>query len=238
MTEVNEAQQPIAESAIQENTQAPEGAQEETIEQINWRKFRKKREEERKQLEEEKIKNKKQAEEISALKSAIEAVVNKPSPQAMLPSDYAAEPTEEDKIKKYVQDAIESVDRKREEQRAVQETQQLPQKLNQAFSDFNNVCSHENLDYLEYHYPEVAAGYKHMPDSFEKWSSVYKAIKRFIPNPDAGKDQKKAERNTLKPQSMNSAGMTITGDSAPVFMDDKRRADNWARMQKVMRGAK
>ena len=31
-------------------------------------------------------------------------------------------------------------------------------------------------------------------------------------------------------------GATQTGNTPPITMDDKRRADNWARMQKTMKG--
>lgn len=238
MSEVNETNNqavPVADAAPIADAKPQETAQEETPEQINWRKFRQKRAEERKALEEAQSKNVKQAEEISALKAAIEAVVNKPAREE---EKEQPEETEDNRLKRYVQEAIEAAEKKRAENNAVREQQELPTKLANTFSDFNNVCTHENLDYLEYHYPEVAKAFQHMPDSFEKWANVYKAIKRFIPNADNVKDQKRAEKNALKPQSMNSAGMTIGGDNAPIMMDDKRRADNWSRMQKIMRGIK
>ena len=84
----------------------------------------------------------------------------------------------------------------------------------------------------------MAAPYKHLPDSYDKWAAIYKAVKRFVPNPDSGKDQRKAEKNFGKPQSMAVAGNTQTTDSAPMMLDDKRRQDNWNRMQKVMKGSR
>jgi hypothetical protein len=61
-------------------------------------------------------------------------------------------------------------------------------------------------------------------------------LKRFIPNTNAGKEAAKADKNLSKPQSMSVPGMSATGDTAPVKFDDQRRADNWARMQRVMKG--
>ena len=110
--------------------------------------------------------------------------------------------------------------------------------MQSTFSDFNQVCSQENLDYLQYHYPEVAAGFKHAPDTFETWANIYKAMKRFVPNPDSKKDQARIEKNLAKPQSMSVPGSTQTGDHAPMDLSEKRRQDNWQRMQRVMKGAK
>ena len=35
---------------------------------------------------------------------------------------------------------------------------------------------------------------------------------------------------------MSAPGISQTTDSAPIKMDEKRRAENWARMQKRMKG--
>ena len=57
-------------------------------------------------------------------------------------------------------------------------------------------------------------------------------------NPNSSKDQKKAENNFNKPQSMAVSGVSQTGDSAPMMLDDKKRSDNWSRMQRVMKGGR
>ena len=200
--------------------------------QINWKKFRETREIERKQREEaEKRASEKEA-EAQALKAAMESLLSKPSVTQDDPEDEDAR----------IQKKIDAIMSKREEQMQQQmqrkEQQEFPTKLKSAYSDFDNICTTENLDYLEYHYPEVAAGFKHMPDGFDKWANIYKAVKRFIPNADAVKDKGRIEKNTSKPQSMSIAGVTQTGDSAPIQLDDKRRADNWSRMQRVMKGGR
>ena len=211
----------------------------ETGEQINWREFRKQREIDRKHREEaEKLAAHKHA-EAEALKAAMEAILNKKSSQSDTNnSQYSDEISDDEKIDRKVNQALEIRERQLDEQRKKKEQEEVPSKLNQAYKDFDKVCSAENVDYLEYHYPEVANAFKYAPDGFEKWSNVYNAIKRLVPNSDSKKDQKKAEQNFNKPQSMAVAGATQTGDTAPIYLDDKRKSDNWARMQRVRKGGK
>lgn len=209
----------------------------ETQEQINWKRFREQREIERKQKDAaEKLAAQKTA-EAEAIKAAMEAILNKPSPAS--PQYQEQEDESEDmRIQKKVEAALAVRYQKEEEQRRQKEHAEYPQKLVQTFSDFNDVCSADNLDYLEYHYPEVAAPFAHLPDGYAKWAAVYKAVKRFVPNTANKKDSKLAEKNFTKPQSMSVGGVTQTGDSAPQQLDEKRRADNWARMQRVMKGGR
>jgi hypothetical protein len=208
---------------------------EETQEKINWRKFREQREIDRKEkLEAERKAAEKEA-EAAALKAAMDALLTKnivPSVQ----EESNEEETEDQRIQKKVDAAIQRKEQEIEQKRIQQEAQELPQKLALTYKDFNQVCSADNLDYLEYHYPEIAKAFSHMPDGFDKWSSVYQTVKRFVPNTESKKEQVKAEKNFAKPQSMAVAGATQTGDNAPIYLDDKRRADNWARMQRIMKG--
>jgi len=227
----------IKTETIQEQpiSQTPETAQEqpkESIEEINWRKYRIERENERKaKLEAEEIARKKQEENL-ALQKALEAIVNKPN-QSYQEEEYESE---ESKIEKKIAEALAKREQQYQRERVEREHQELPKRLQSDFRDFNQVCTEENLDYLEYHYPEVAKPYKHMPEGYEKWEGIYKALKRFIPNQESGKEAKKAEANLSKPTAMSRPGMTQTGDQAPHIMDDAKRASNWARMQKTIKG--
>lgn len=210
----------------------------ETQDQINWRKFRQEREIQRKAKEESDKKAAEKEAEANALKAAMEALLNKQSSPSHQNLDDIEE-TEEQRIDKRVQQALERERQKHDKERAERDLKELPQKLASTFSDFNQVCTQENLDYLDYHYPEVARRFKNSPESFETWSDFYKVIKRFVPNTDSRKDQSRMEKNLNKPQSLSSPGMTQTGDQAPAkSLDEKRRADNWARMQRVMKTGK
>ncbi len=237
-TQTEQKAEPV-EKIAQEAVQVTEKQQEETPEQINWKKFREQREMERKQREQAEKVAAEKSKETEALKAALEAIVNKPSTNSTHFSENQYEnESEDEKIEKKVKHLLEQRDRQYDEKRRQEEQAQLPQKLAQTYSDFTQVCNQENLDYLEYHYPEVARAFSQVPDSFQKWSDVYNSVKKFVPNLNSKKDQAKAEKNFNKPQSMTVPGVTQVGDTAPIILDDKRRADNWARMQKVMKGAR
>lgn len=222
------------------NTKEPQNASAtpvETPNDVNWRNFRQEREKERKAKIESDRARQEAEEKAAAYKAAMESLVGsaKPVEQASYQSD---EETEEQRIQKQVDAAFAKKERDYESRRIAKEASELPNNLTKAFSDFNTVCTSENLDWLEFNYPEVVAGYKNQPESFDKWANIYKAAKRFIPNPDSKRDQNKIEKNLNKPQSMSAPGATSTGDHAPQQLTESRRADNWARMQRTLKGTR
>lgn len=211
-------------------TEKPQEVQQENVEDINWRKFRQQREEERKQREQAERYAKQKEEEANALKQAMAALVDKPTPQS-----NEEEETEDKRIERMVEEKIKQKEAEYERKRIEKENEELPNKLSQVHRDFNDVCTTENLDYLEYHYPEIAQAYKFMPDGFQKWDGIYKALKRFIPNKEAKKDMNKADKNLNKPLAISRPGATQTGDHAPILqLDEARKKANWERMQKNM----
>lgn len=202
----------------------------------DWQKFREARAQERKRAEELARQSEKNAQEAAALKAALEAIVNKPVQQQQNSYDYSEE-TEEQKIEKKVTEALAKREAEYERQRKEKEHQEFPQRLQSNFTDFNQVCTTENLDYLEYHYPEVAEAFKNAPDGYNKWAAVYKAVKRFVPNIDGKKDVKRAEANLAKPQSISSSVASTGGQGVgAVRLDDSRKRANWERMQRQMKG--
>lgn len=203
----------------------------------NWAKFRAEREAERKAREDADRRAAEKSAEAEALKAAMEALLNRNQPRQQESHDDYQDESDDQKIEKQVNKILGDREKLYEQQRAQREAQEMPQRLAQTYTDFEKICTTENLDYLEYHYPEVAAAFKHAPEGFDKWSNIYKAVKRFVPN-TSQKEQRKAENNFNKPQSMAVRGATQTSDEAPRMLDEKRRADNWARMQRVMKGAK
>lgn len=223
-----------------ETTHTPEAAipspEPENQDQINWRKFREQRELDRKASEEAHRRASEKEAEASALKAAMESLLNKRSTNSVENGSQLVDEDEDTRIQKKVNIAIAEREKIADEHRRQREMAEYPQRLAQTYTDFNQVCSQENVDYLEYHYPEIATAFKHMPEGFDRWSSIYKAVKRFVPNTAGKKEQIKIEKNISKPQAMSTPGVTQTGDSAPVMLDDKRRADNWARMQRTIKG--
>ena len=200
--------------------------------EINWKKFREAREQERKQREEAERRAAQKEAEARALKEAMDALLNKPSQS----NDQYDEDDEEIRIQKKVDAALSAREKQYEEERRKREKAEMPVKLKQACPDFERVCSAENVDYLEFHHPEIASAFNHMPDSLEKWSAIYKTIKKFVPNTSPDSNRAKIEKNLSKPQAMATSGVAQTGDVAPMQVDERRKADNWARMQRVMRG--
>lgn len=222
------------ETNVSSSPQSKEAPASETQEQINWRKFRQEREKDRKDKEAaEKIAHQKIA-EAEALKVAMDAILSKPSPDKSETQDLS----EEELLQKKIDEAIRKRDVKSNEERAKKDAQELPQKLTGLFPDFDQVCSTENLDYLEYHHPEIARAFKNQPDTINKWGDIYKVVKKMVPNTQSKKEEVRAERNTNKPQSMSIGGATQTGDHAPIELTEKRREANWSRMNRVMRGGK
>lgn len=203
--------------------------------QANWKVFREQREAERKaKLEAERRAAEKQA-EADALRIALEATLNK-TPQRQIQQDDNEE-TEEQIIERKVEAAIKQREAQYERQRQEQEAKTFPQKLQDRYTDFNKVCSSENLDYLEYHHPHLAKALGKQPDSFDKWADIYEAIKKYVPNTDATHDMKKIEKNLTKPGSISTSG-TAQGTGAmpsPRLTEERMRA-NYERMQRVMKG--
>jgi hypothetical protein len=219
--------------------QAPAQAQTppvETQEQINWRKFREIREQERKAKEKSDAIAIQKSAEAEALKKAMEALLNKPQPQQMQQSYQSQDMTDEQRMEAMIDARFKQRMQQEEQVRMERQKQEEPAMLRRQYKDFDQVCSQQNLDYLEYHYPEVANAFNGRPDNLEKWSDIYKAVKRFIPNTDSSKESAKADKNFNKPQSMAVPGATPMGDTAPQMLSDARKKANWERMERVRKG--
>lgn len=216
-------------------TTTPPVEPEETTEQINWRKFRETRKIDRAQKEEAEKRAVAKEAEANALKQAMEALLSKNNQSSQSSNgEYQQEESEDIRIQKKVDAAIQERDKRDAEYRRQREIAEYPQRLEATYSDFSHVCSSENLDYIDYHYPEISKAFQNMPEGFDKWAAIYKSVKKLIPNTDSRKDQAKADKNFNKPQAMSAPGKTQTGDNPPLKLDDKRRTDNWERMKRVM----
>lgn len=207
----------------------------------NWKAFREARKKDKAEREAaEKRAAEKQA-EAEALKSAMEALLNKSGAIPTHPNQYyqeQSEETEDERIEKKVHAAIAKREAESEKIRREREQQELPQRLVQAFPDYHQVVNEENGAYLEYHHPELYRSLLRQPENFETLSDVYKVVKKFVPNiGNAKKEAAKAENNFNKPRSISSSGITPTGEtrSSAIVSQEKRDA-NYARMQKIIKG--
>ena len=199
--------------------------------QANWKAFREQRDADRRARDEADKRAKQKAEEAAALRAALDAMTSKPN------EPQERDESEESRLERRIQEIILEREKIFIAERQQQEASQYPEKLRSVYTDFNKICSEENLDYLEYHYPEVAVPFKHMPEGFDKWSAIYKAIKRFIPNADSQKDANRAERNLMKPSSISTPGTYQGGNAMPAArLTEERKAENWARMERARKG--
>lgn len=224
----------------QEQTQTQTQPQEST-EDPNWRAFREARKKDRAEREAAERRAAEKEAEAAALKAALEAAFQKSvtSPtQQMQYNSYEVEETEDQKIEKKVQEALEKREAEYRRQLEEQENREYPNRLRKTYVDFGNVVSQENLDYLDFHYPEISRPLQRLSDSYDKWSDIYLAIKRFVPNnTNVKKEAVKADQNHMKPRSISSQGLTQP-QSVPSthILSEEKKAANWARMQQHLKG--
>ena len=213
----------------------------------NWKAFREARKKDREQREAAERRAAEKEAEANALKAAMEAAFSRsaPSPQAyqqyygMPQHDGQPDETEEQRIEKKVNDILAAKEAKFRQETQEREQREYPERLRKQYPDIDYVTAQENLDYLDYHYPEVSRPLQRLQDGFDKWSDIYHAVKKFVPNHSSAKrEAQRAEINQNKPKSISSATQTNPGE--PIREDwqaaEQRRAANWARMQKVLKG--
>lgn len=224
-TEKKEVEQQEKAVKEPEKESAPEFVKSESN-QENWRKYREEQARLRKEASESAERERKAKEQAEALKAALEAMTNKPAAESY---GYEEE-SEEDRIRKAVQKHLREVEEKRRKEEEQRHVQELPKKLKQAIPDFDKVCTEENIDYFEYHYPHLAIAYRHMPESYDKWSAVYQAIKQHVPYANKESDQKRIQQNQMKPQG-HVPNVTDTSPQANTFvLTEERKRENYLRM--------
>lgn len=231
----------LAQQNVESNlSQEKENKNEESTEDPNWRAFREARKKDRAEREAAERKASEREAEVAALKAAMEAAFSKPTPnQPAYNYDNESEETEDQRIEKKVNAIIASKEKEAQMRAQQLEQQQYPQRLKQVYPDFNQVISQENLDYLDYHYPEVSRPLQRLGEGFDKWSDIYQAVKKFIPNhSNSKKEAAKAEANFSKPKSMSSVGLPQPGDGKAVYDSrdlEARRQARYMEMQKIIK---
>ena len=203
--------------------------EDENSEEMNWIKFRESREEDRRKREHaEKVASDKSF-EAEALRKALEALIDKPDVKQI-------EESEDDRLRKKIDEVFNEREKNYIERRQKQELAEIPQRLVELYPDFDTVCSKENLDWLDFKYPEISESHKDSPESLKKWSNIYKTVKKLMPNSDSSREKSRAEKNVAKPMSISSAGMSEGGDFAPAReLTDQMKLENQRRMNKIMK---
>lgn len=234
--DTNLSQQNVDTNLSQKQTEHKEIEQQEDP---NWRAFREARKKDRAEKEAAERRAAEKEAEAIALKEAMEAAFAR-TPPVNNQQYYTEQPeeTDEDRIKRLVSQEIAAREAAAEKLRAQREQQEYPQRLVQTYPDFNHIVAQENLDYLDYHYPEVSRPLQRLGDGFDKWSDIYLAVKKFVPNHSTAKKEAiRAEINQNKPKSISSPTITSPGQSTYNTREiEERRAANWERMQRTMKG--
>lgn len=229
--------------------QANNSSTEEKVEDPNWRAFREARKRDRLEKEAAERRAKEKEEEAAALRAAMEAAFHTRSthPSYQNVDKYTnwggaheeVEETEDQRIERMVTQAIEKRQKAYDQEMAIREKERMPKALRESHPDFDDVVTTETLDYLEYHYPEIAKPLGRLQDSLEKWSDIYRAIKRFVPNASNSKQESlRSQINQNKPKSISSTQVTGTESnlSSPNFLTKEKREQNWRRMQRELKG--
>jgi hypothetical protein len=235
---------PIAQEKIEEKViQQPVEAKVEQDDGVdpNWKAFREARKKDRADKEAAERRAAEKEAEAEALKRAMEAAFARGQPQAQASGGYGdsydTQETEDQRIARMVEEQIAKRDAILERQRMENEQREYPNRLARDFGDFNQVCSPENLDYLEFHHKEIARPLQRLQDGYDKWADIYHAVKKYVPNSTtARREAQKAETNLQKPKSMSStAGMAPGEQVGSARLTEEKQAANWARMQKLLK---
>lgn len=232
-TEANLPQQKVETTAEQIENKPVENH-----EDPNWRAFREARKKDRAEREAAERRAAEKEAETAALKAAMEAAFSRGSP-VQNRNDYdSVEESEDERIEKKVQAAIAQRDAANERARREREKNELPDRLMEAFPDYNNVVNDENGAYLEYHHPELYRSLLRQPENFQTCSDIYKIVKKLVPNSTTSKKEAaRADYNFSKPKSISSTGVMQSGEAkSPQILSSDKKAANWARMQSTLKG--
>lgn len=212
----------------------------------NWKAFREARKKDRAEKEAAEKRAAEKEAEAAALKAAMEAAFAKSAPTTQayqqyygLSQGYDQEETEEQRLERKINEILSLKSQQSAKEQEERERREYPQRLNRDFPDFMQVCSQENLDYLDFHYPELSRPLQRLPEGYEKWHDIYHAVRKFIPNhANAKKEAVLADMNQQKPKSISSIAPSPTGEKGRETWQDleARRAENWARMQRTLKG--
>lgn len=208
----------------------------------NWKAYRETLKRERAEKKEAEKRLYEKEAEAAALKAAMEAAFSKSAPTPQAYQQYYGmgeqEETEDQKIEKKVNAILAVKEEKARKEYEQKERENLPNKIKKDFPDFYSVVSEENLDYLDFHYPEVSRPMQRLADGYDKWSDIYHAVKKFVPNHStAKKEANRADINQNKPKSISTGTMTHSGEPVRQTMQEseQKKAENWARMQRIMK---
>lgn len=233
--QAEEQSQATEEQAAQDSKQA----QSENDERANWQRIRA----EKKTWEEEKRRLQQEADyyRLMAEKKA-ETPAQKEAVQQMSDADILSQMDDDDwatakavkSTASALQREIEALKKEREEEKkrnAEEKRQRELARIKAERADIAQVCSDENLAWLEYKYPEEAAAIASCGDDAKKLTLAYSFLKKMMPNPQAEKDRVKVEANASKPKPMQGMPNPVPDSNAPHMLSREQKDQIWKRAQ-------
>jgi len=130
----------------------------------------------------------------------------------------------------------------RAEMRA-KEADTVMDRLKSKFSDFDDVVTQENVDYLKEHDPELAASIQSLSgDPYQQGLAAYKLLKKtdYYLNRETMKEKKQIENNLNKPPSVNQvrkSGALAEANRFDRGLTPELKKQLWAEMQEARKGS-
>ena len=236
---------PIVQEKVEQNNVQPATPQpvqqEEVREDPNWKAVRELRKKERAEREAIEKRAAEETQRADAMAKALEVALGKTTFNQNAQQNYAAYPeeeTEDQRLEKKLNAMLAQREVQYQKDREAREAAEVPKRLRQMHADYDQVVNEDNGAYLEYHHPEIYQSLIKLPETIENCTNIYKIVKKLVPNSTgAKKDEIKAENNFNKPRSTSTASVTQGGESgSSAIISEEKRAANWARMQKTLRG--
>lgn len=117
----------------------------------------------------------------------------------------------------------------------------VDERLQAKYSDFDQIVSQENIEFLKQNEPELAYSLKALAsDPYAQGVAAYKLIKKVLPgtNKNVSVDKRKAETNLQKPISVNAAPKATTPLGNAHMFENGLTAELKAQLWKEMQEAK
>jgi hypothetical protein len=126
------------------------------------------------------------------------------------------------------------------------EASMVDERLQIKYSDFAQVVTQENIEYLKENEPELAMSLSHISDPYSQGVAAYKMLKKLVKSEDlkedaqVQRDKEKAVKNSQKPVSVQAVAKQSAIGNAHLFengLTKDLKKQLWQEMQQAMKGA-
>jgi len=165
-----------------------------------------------------------------------------PEPWEGLASDEWATVEVTDKLaqrraEEAVKRALEAEKARQQEQQVKKYAEDSESNLRKEFTDFDQVVTKENVEYLKATKPYLAQVLATASnDPYAQGKAAYEFIKQNCPAAQVAKEKELVDQNALRPGSMDASAPMRTQEHDPLRMTPDRRSQLWQEMQQLARG--